>query len=140
MSAIEKQLGLKTGDDDDDDDDKEIEVAKTRWSGQAGMDVTIIGEKNWSDLLRRRGLVVCDLLAISTFAWVGRSSHVSSNLDLGVLLTAAPFYAGELDVSQLCVPIPVLVPNCPAPPTSPRMVWNISFPRSIHERGDCHTE
>lgn len=72
-------------------------VVDTAWRGQAGLDVSEAGgeARNWGDLATRRGLAAGDLAALTLFAYVGRASHGMGSFDLGVLVTALPFYLGE---------------------------------------------
>ena len=70
------------------------QIRDTDWSGQAGMDSVVEGSSNYSDLLRRRGLALGDVVALTLFAYVGKRSHGSADFDLDVFITALPFYAG----------------------------------------------
>lgn len=71
-------------------------MTDTAWRGQAGLDVTDAedGSRDWRDLSTRRGLAVGDLVALTAFAYIGRASHGMSSFDLGVLVTALPFFVG----------------------------------------------
>ncbi|CAM9907790.1 unnamed protein product, partial [Phaeothamnion confervicola] len=74
---------------------------ETQWSGQAGLDVVVEGQRDWRDLAARRGLAAGDLIALTAFAWIGRATHASAALDLELLRTAFPFYAGWLAAAPL---------------------------------------
>ena len=67
----------------------------TAWRGQAGLDVTSRGQKNWADLATRKWLAAGDIAVLTLFAWGGRASHGMGDLDFSVLVTAFPFYVGK---------------------------------------------
>lgn len=100
VTAIQRQLGIKV---DEDEDEKDLEVVDTAWRGQAGLDVSdsTDGDKSWGVLADRKGLVVGDLVALTLFAYIGRASHGMAAFDLGVLVTALPFFVGWFSLSPL---------------------------------------
>eukprot|EP00638_Chattonella_subsalsa_P004005 CAMPEP_0117756808 /NCGR_PEP_ID=MMETSP0947-20121206/14326_1 /TAXON_ID=44440 /ORGANISM="Chattonella subsalsa, Strain CCMP2191" /LENGTH=241 /DNA_ID=CAMNT_0005576521 /DNA_START=132 /DNA_END=857 /DNA_ORIENTATION=- len=86
---------------DDEEEEKDIEVLDTKWSGQAGLDISANGNKDWSDLAERPFLAFMDAAALTVFAWIGRASHGSTEFDWVVIKTALPFIVGWFGLSPL---------------------------------------
>ena len=98
-----RDAGFIVDDDEDDDEDRGIypSVKDTEWSGQSDLDMVTLSNSNWGDISSRKGLVTADILALLTFAAVGRNNH-GEGLDVIALLgTAAPFIGSWLLVSPL---------------------------------------
>lgn len=87
--------------EDEQDLMSEKSVAETNWTGQSTAEVIRVSQRNWSDLMARRGLATVDILALFTFAVVGRSSHNEHSNLLLDLQTAAPFIASWCMLSPL---------------------------------------
>ena len=84
--------GIKLGDSDSSDNDMiDRAVRDTKWTGQSDMEETTLSTNNWSDVSRRPGLALGDMLALLSFAAIGRNNH-GEGLDIvGIAGTAAPF-------------------------------------------------
>eukprot|EP00611_Tribonema_gayanum_P013627 TRINITY_DN2463_c0_g1_i1.p1 TRINITY_DN2463_c0_g1~~TRINITY_DN2463_c0_g1_i1.p1 ORF type:complete len:307 (-),score=80.31 TRINITY_DN2463_c0_g1_i1:185-1003(-) len=95
------QQRTRRGLSEEEEDEREIEVLDTAWSGQAGMDVTVVGSKTWADISKRLGLAAGDVIALTVFASIGRGVHTGSGIDFEVFKTALPFYIGWLGLSPL---------------------------------------
>lgn len=82
-------------DEDEDIDSVEIRkiaVGDTRWSGQSNVEEEFISKGNPVDIINRPFLYLGDMLAIFTFAAVGRGNH-GENLGIWPIIeTAAPFF------------------------------------------------
>ena len=100
LDEVDK-MAAEMGYNFDDEEEQEIAVIDTKWSGQAGLDVTVAGQRNWFDIPNRPVLAAGDMLALTIFAYIGRASHGSGSIDLGVLATAAPFAAGWIGIAPL---------------------------------------
>lgn len=86
---IVKAAGL--GIESSDSDMVDRAIRDTKWSGQSDVEETRLSKNNWSDLVSRKGLAAGDLLALLTFAAIGRSNH-GEGLDIAsIVTTAAPF-------------------------------------------------
>lgn len=72
------------------------------WSGQAAADtLDSAGTSSYADLARRLDLVFGDVVALVSFAYIGRYSHGNKSFDFEVLKTAAPFISAWLISSPL---------------------------------------
>ena len=78
-------------DGEQDADEIERAVKDTKWSGQSDVEKTIASSNNYEDLKNRIDLAVVDLLALLTFAVVGRSNHGEDVGVISVVSTAFPF-------------------------------------------------
>ena len=100
-----KQVGFVVPDDDDDFDPDdfgtEVPVRDTDWSGQSSLDTVQLSNNNWGDMTSRVGLAVTDVLALLTFAAIGRNNHGEGFDFLALIVTAAPFIASWLLLSPL---------------------------------------
>lgn len=97
--------GAAAADDDDYDpldDAEDLAVEKTRWSGQAGLDVAQEGSNSWGDVASRPLLAFGDAGFLLAFATIGRSIHSGGlTLDVQALITAAPFLGAWFLVAPL---------------------------------------
>lgn len=72
------------------------------WSGQATAESSQdSGTSNYYDLFRRLDLVIGDLIAFLSFAYIGRIVHGQPAIDLDLFKTAAPFCIAWLLASPL---------------------------------------
>eukprot|EP00640_Fibrocapsa_japonica_P003052 CAMPEP_0113943314 /NCGR_PEP_ID=MMETSP1339-20121228/23178_1 /TAXON_ID=94617 /ORGANISM="Fibrocapsa japonica" /LENGTH=272 /DNA_ID=CAMNT_0000948155 /DNA_START=127 /DNA_END=945 /DNA_ORIENTATION=- /assembly_acc=CAM_ASM_000762 len=102
VEQIERQLGMsQQWNFEDEEEEEEIPIEKTQWSGQAGLDVSEPGNRNWSDLATRPLLTLGDMATLVLFSYIGRASHGNPQVDWGLLGTAAPFLAGWLLLAPL---------------------------------------
>jgi hypothetical protein len=115
---------------------EEREVIDTKWSGQSDVESVRVSRKSWADALARPGLLISDILALTTFAAIGRSNH-GEGLDVTeVLVTAAPFilawvvfspllgsYSRKATASIKQIPVELIVP------------WIVSTPIALALRG-----
>ena len=84
------------------DDAEDLAVERTRWSGQAGLDVAHQGTNSWGDVAARPLLAFGDVGFLLAFATIGRSIHAGGlSLDAGALLAAAPFVGAWFLVAPL---------------------------------------
>ena len=84
--------GIKLGDSDSSDNDMiDRAVRDTKWTGQSDMEETTLSTNNWSDVSRRPGLALGDMLAIMSFAAIGRNNHGEGLDVISIAGTAAPF-------------------------------------------------
>lgn len=96
--------GAEEEEDDYDplDDAEDLAVEKTRWSGQAGLDVAQEGSNSWGDIASRPLLAFGDVGFLLAFATIGRSVHSGGfSFDLQALVTAAPFVGAWFLVAPL---------------------------------------
>jgi len=100
VDEIEMQLKKKWNFEDE-IEETEISVQDTKWSGQAGMQVSKVGQKTWADIVDRPVLAFVDAAALVVFAWIGRANHGDATFDLDVLKTAFPFLSGWFAISPL---------------------------------------
>lgn len=83
-----------------DEQDEIFKDAKdTNWSGQSVAEKNILTSNNWNDLITRWPLVIGDVLALYTFAAIGRSNHAEDGGVLDILKTATPFLISWLAIS-----------------------------------------
>lgn len=75
------------------------EVVDTQWTGQSGLEISFLSEKNFSDMTKRWGLLIGDIMALIAFATIGRGNH-GEGLDIsGIIGTAAPFILSWITIS-----------------------------------------
>jgi hypothetical protein len=135
---LARSAGFTIDNDDDSDDDidfdaiTERQIRETNWSGQSDLDITTQSRSNWRDMASRKGLVVIDILALLTFAAIGRNNHGEAVDILAILGTAIPFIIGWITVS------PVLgsytrasTKSKKAIPQSLLLPWAVSIPLSL---------
>jgi len=87
--------------EDYDQELEDIEVLKTKFSGQAGLDVQQVGASGWSDLADRPFLAFMDGAALTLFAYIGRATHGNPEFDLATVGTALPFLVGWFALAPL---------------------------------------
>eukprot|EP01041_Mallomonas_annulata_P012037 gene12037-25225_t len=94
---IVKAAGFKL----DEPDESIKEVSDTNWSGQSTVETTYVTGNNWGDLKIRWPLMIGDIIALITFAAVGRSNHAEDLNLIDTILTASPFLISWLFLSPL---------------------------------------
>ncbi|PXF40484.1 Adenylate kinase, chloroplastic [Gracilariopsis chorda] len=107
------------------------------WSGQATADTPeSAGTSSYADLARRLDLVLGDVLALVSFAYIGRYSHGNKSLDFEVLKTAAPFISAWLISSPLLGAYTrAATANIPATLKYFVRAWAVAVPMGIGLRG-----
>jgi hypothetical protein len=75
------------------------EVVDTQWTGQSGLEISFLSEKNFSDMTKRWGLLVGDIIALLAFATIGRGNHGEGLDILGIFGTATPFIISWITIS-----------------------------------------
>lgn len=107
------------------------------WSGQAAADTPdSAGTSSYYDLAARFDLVLGDLVALLTFAYIGRASHGDRSFDFGVIQTAAPFIVTWLLASPLLGAYTrEATANVPSALKFFTRSWAISVPMGIGLRG-----
>lgn len=114
-----------------------LEDEDVNWSGQACADSPeSSGTSGYGDLARRLDLVFGDILALLTFAYIGRAYHGDKSLSFGVVQTAAPFIAAWLATSPLLGAYTrAATGNVPATLKSFARSWAVAVPMGIGLRG-----